>query len=174
MHGGIPNILLIEDSKSYAQGMELLLNQHSKITNVFYASDYEKALDLLKVKVIDVVILDLNFETKQYDGFTIAKKIRQQYSNIKIIVLSQHTRKHYHEKLIKEKLADAYLDKQLGIEETYTALDEVLKGNPYIDSNIASMLEIETWMHVSKREREVIELLIKGITQKEVEYSHQQ
>ena len=59
------NILLIEDSKSYAQGMELLLNQHSKITNVFYASDYEKALDLLKVKVIDVVILDLNFETKQ-------------------------------------------------------------------------------------------------------------
>jgi len=162
------NILLIEDSKSYAQGMELLLNQHSKITNVFYASDYEKALDLLKVKVIDVVILDLNFETKQYDGFTIAKKIRQQYSNIKIIVLSQHTRKHYHEKLIKEKLADAYLDKQLGIEETYTALDEVLKGNPYIDSNIASMLEIETWMHVSKREREVIELLIKGITQKEV------
>jgi len=53
-------------------------------------------------------------------------------------------------------------------DEGASALDEVLKGNPYIDSNIASMLEIETWMHVSKREREVIELLIKGITQKEV------
>lgn len=162
------DILLVEDSKSYAQGMELLLKQHPKIANVFYASDYEKALDILKDEDIDVVILDLNFETKQYDGFTIAKKIRQQYANIKIIVLSQHTRKQYYEKLIKEKLADAYLDKQLGIEETYTALDEVLKGNPYIDSNIASMLEIESWMHVSRREREVIELLTKGITQKEV------
>lgn len=162
------HILLIEDSKSYAQGMELLLQQHPKVSGISYAPDYENALDSLKNQTVDVVILDLNFETKQYDGFTIAKKIRQQYPKIKIIVLSQHTRKLYHEKLIRERLADAYLDKQLGIEETFMALDEVLKGNSYIDRNIANMLEIETWMHLSKREREVVGLLCEGLTQKEV------
>ncbi len=110
----------------------------------------------------------MNFETKHFDGFTIAKKIRQQYPKIKIIVLSQHTRKQYYEKLINDNLADAYLDKQLGVEETYTALETVLKDDQYIDKNIVEMLEIETWMHVSNREREVIELLSEGLTQKEV------
>ncbi|MFV0572192.1 MAG: response regulator [Xanthomarina gelatinilytica] len=162
------DILLIEDSKSYAQGMELLLKQHDKIDNVFYAPDYKTAMDVFKAETIDIVILDLNFETSDFDGFTIAKKIRQQYPGIKIIILSQHTRKQYHQELFDNNLADAYLDKQLGVKETYAALDAVSLGKKYVDNNILEMLEIETWMRVSKREREVIELLSQGLTQKEV------
>lgn len=162
------DILMIEDSKSYAQGMELLLKQNTSVAEVFYASDYSSALDALKERNIDIVILDLNFETEEYDGFIIANKIKQQYPIIKIIVLSQHIRKQHYKRLIEEELVDAYLDKQLGIEETYIALETVLKGHSYVDSNIYNMLEIETWMHLSLREREVVELLCEGITQKEV------
>lgn len=161
------NILLVEDSRSFAQGMELLLRQHSEVAEVFYTAGFEESLEILSYEKIHVVILDLNFETKRYDGFVIAKKIRQQYPAIKIIILSQHTRKGYYNRLFNEGLADAYLDKQLGIEETFAALDAVRKGKQYIDRNITEMLEIETWMHVSKREREVIEVLSQGLTQKE-------
>jgi DNA-binding NarL/FixJ family response regulator len=161
-------ILLVEDSISYAQGMKLLLKQHPNVSVVYHTTDYETTFEILKSNLIEVVILDLNFETKEFDGFKIAKKIKQQYPKIKIMVLSQHTRKQYYERLFDECHVDAYLDKQLGIEETYTALETVIGGGIYIDTNIAQMLEIEQWMHISKREREVLELLVKGFTQKEI------
>lgn len=162
------NILIIEDSLSYAQGMEALLIQQDSVHSVTICLEFNAALEVLKNKPIDVVILDLNFETNTFDGFIIASKIRQQYQSIKIIVLSQHTRKHYYDKLIGEKLADAYLDKQLGIEEVYIALEMVTKGKQYIDKNILAMLEIQQWMLLSKREKEVVELIAKGLTQKEI------
>jgi DNA-binding NarL/FixJ family response regulator len=161
------DILIVEDSKSYAQGMELLLLQHPLVNNVNYASNYEIALETLKKTAIQVVLLDLNFQTNQYDGFVIAKKIRQQYPEIKIIVLTQHTRKHHYKRLIDEKLSDAYLDKQLGIEETFEALDVVLAGQVYVDKNILEMMDINSWMRISKREQEVLDYLVKGKTQKE-------
>ena len=162
------NILIVEDSVSYAQGMELLLKQHPKVKDVEHAADYGTTLKKLKDTPIDVVILDLNFETKEFDGFMIAKKIKQQYPNIKVMVLSQHTRKHYYERLFNECSVDAYLDKQLGVEETYSALEAVVRGEKYIDENIANMLEIEQWMRISKRELEVLEILAKGLAQKEI------
>jgi DNA-binding NarL/FixJ family response regulator len=162
------DILLVEDSISFAQGMELLLLQHSKIKKVLHTMNYEATLDVLKTNNIDIIILDLNFETKQFDGFMIAKKVKQQYPNIKIMVLTQHTRKHHYNRLFNECKVDAYLDKQLGIEETYAAIETVMKGQHYIDRNISEMLDIEQWMQASKREQEVIIQLMKGLTQKEI------
>ncbi|MCL7753108.1 response regulator transcription factor [Polaribacter sp. Z022] len=162
------NILLVEDSISFAQGMELLLLQHPKINKVLHTINYEATLDVLKINSIDIIILDLNFETKQFDGFMIAKKVKQQYPAIKIMILTQHTRKHHYNRLLNECNIDAYLDKQLGIEETYTAIETVMKGQHYIDKNISEMLDIEHWMQASVREQEVIMHLMKGITQKEI------
>jgi DNA-binding NarL/FixJ family response regulator len=162
------NILLVEDSVSFAQGMELLLLQHPKIKKVLHTINYEATLDVLKMNSIDIIILDLNFETKQFDGFMIAKKVKQQYPIIKIMILTQHTRKHHYNRLFNECKVDAYLDKQLGIEETYAAIETVMKGQRYIDKNISEMLEIEQWMQASKREQEVIIQLMKGLTQKEI------
>lgn len=162
------NILLVEDSISYAQGMELLLMQHPNIKKVLQAINFEVTLDTLKANVIDIIILDLNFETKQFDGFMIAKKVKQQYPSIKVMILTQHTRKQHYDRLFNDCKVDAYLDKQLGVEETYTAIETVMKGQKYIDKNISEMLEIEQWMYASKREQDVIKLIAKGITQKEI------
>lgn len=162
------NILLVEDSKSFAQGMELLLKQFSNVGNVLHSIGQKEIFDILEREEINIAILDLNLETKHFDGFSVAKKIRQSYQSVKIIVLSQHTRKQYYNILFKENLADAYLDKQLGVEEIFKAIEAVISGKQYVDRNIIRMLEIETWMHVSKREKEVIQLLRGGLTQKEV------
>lgn len=162
------NILVVEDSISFAQGMELLLLQYPKVKEVFHSISYEATLDCLKTNTIDIIILDLNFETKKYDGFIIAKKVKQLYSNVKIIILTQHTRKEHYNRLFEECKVDAYLDKQLGVEEVYTAIETVCNGQKYIDDNISKMLEIEQWMHMSQREQQVIQLITKGITQKEI------
>ena len=63
-------ILLVEDSVSYAQGMELLLMQHPSVSKVDHTKDYKDTLDFLKDNVVDVIILDLNFETDEFNGET--------------------------------------------------------------------------------------------------------
>jgi len=161
-------ILIVEDSKVFAQGLELLLNQHSLIEQIHLEKDFEGTLDVLKTTPIDLVILDLNLETKAYDGTVISKKIKQLYPAIKILILTENVRIHIYEKLFNECMVDAYLDKQSGIEETFKAINEVLEGRKYVDQSIKEMLEIEGWMKASKREKEIIAELIKGLTQKEI------
>ncbi|WP_452596538.1 response regulator transcription factor [Pontimicrobium sp. MEBiC01747] len=164
----ILNILLVEDSKSYAQGMQLLLAQHPLINTVQHVDSYDATLTWLKEKDVDIIILDLNFETNTFDGFIIAKKVKQLYPKIKIMILTQHTRQIHYNRLFNECNVDAYLDKQLGVEETYEAIGVIMQGGKYVDDNIKQMLEIEKWMQASKREHEVIIELIKGFTQKEI------
>ncbi|GAA3623170.1 response regulator transcription factor [Flavivirga jejuensis] len=161
-------ILIVEDSQIFAQGLELLLEQHPLIGRIETVSNFENTLISLRKTPFDIIILDLNFETNEYDGFIIAKKVKQLYPKIKIMILTQHTRISHYERLFKECKVDAYLDKQLGVEETYSAIDSIMKGGKYVDLNISEMLEIESWMKASKRENDVIQLLIDGLTQKEI------
>ena len=164
-------ILLVEDSVSYAEGMELLLMQHQNIDKVHHVINYQDTLSFLKEPdnpQIDILILDLNFETDKFDGETIARKVRQQYPEMRIIVLTQLVTKYYYDKLFNQCEVNAFLDKQLSVEETYNALEVVMNGGRYIDKNIARMIEIGQFMHITKREQEVLELLTKGNTQKEI------
>ncbi len=164
-------ILLVEDSVSYAEGMELLLIQNENIGKVHHVVNYQDTLNFLKDSTnpfIDIIILDLNFETDEFDGETIAKKVRQQYPEMRIIVLTQLVTKYYYNKLFKQCKVNAFLDKQLSVEETYNALEAVMNGDTYIDKNIARMIEIGQFMHITKREQEVLELLVKGNTQKKI------
>lgn len=161
-------ILIVEDSIIFSQGLELILKHNSKVGKIKIAHDLNNTLHILKTHLIDLIFLDLNFENDDFDGFSIAKKVKQLYPQIKIIVLTQHARIYIHEKLFNECGVDAYLDKQSGAKETFMAIDQVMTGKIYVDPNISKILEIEQWMKLSKREGEVMPLLIKGLTQKEI------
>ena len=163
------DIIIIDDSVIFSQGLLLLLEQYpDKVNTVFIAHNFHQALNTLAEKRINVALLDLNFESEDYNGFVIAKKIKEFYPDIKVIILTQQAKIENYEILFNEIHVDGYLDKQLGIEETLGALDAVMKGEHYVDKNIKAMLEIGKWLDVSKREKEVIKLLSVGLTQKEI------
>jgi DNA-binding NarL/FixJ family response regulator len=163
------NILIIDDSKVFAEGLELLLEQYELIQEIHHKYNLNDSLEFLKNHpVLDIVILDLDFGSSEYDGFSIAEKIKQLYPTIKIIILTEHTRINHYETLFDKYDVDAYLDKRLGVSETHIAIKEVINGNKYIDENIRKMLEITGWMEASKREKEVISLLVKGLVQKQI------
>ena len=162
------DILIVEDHLGFAEGMKLLLAQNPRIKNTYIVGDFQETLNFLRNQFVHIIILDLDFNTKDYDGFIIAKKVRQQYPDIKIMILTQHARKEHHQRLFEECGVNAYLDKKLGIGETYKAIDQVMSDETYIDHSIKEMLEIEGWMTISNREREVINYLKDGLTQKEI------
>lgn len=163
------NILIIDDSIIFSQGLSLLLEQYPcQIHTISIAHNYKKALELLTTNDISVIILDLNFESKDYNGFTIAKKVKTLYPKIKILILTQQAKIDHYEILFHELKVHGYLDKQLGIEETLEAINCVMNDQTYVDHNIKTMLEIGKWLDISKREKEIISLLEIGYTQKEI------
>ena len=163
------NIIIVDDSKLFSQGLAVLLNQYpEKIEQVFLASNYNDALEILSKHYISIMLLDLNFESDYYSGFTIAKKVKELYPKIKIIILTQQAKIDNYEILFNDINVDGYLDKQLGVEETLAALEAVRNNEKYIDSNIKSMLQIGKWLDISNREKQIINLLTNGLTQKEI------
>ena len=163
------NLLIVDDSLIFTQGLSLLLKQYPEtIDQIHIAHNYDNALNILKSNKIDVCVLDLNFESREYTGFTIAKKIKEIYPLVKIIILTQQAKVDYHQILFEDINVDGYLDKQLGIEETLESLQTVMRGEKYIDKNIQNMLDIGKWLDISDREKEIIHLLSAGLTQKEI------
>lgn len=163
------DILIVDDSVIFSQGLVSLLEQYPDYVNsVKVAHDFETALKTLALATINVLILDLNFESEDYNGFIIAKKVKNLYPEIKIIILTQEAKIDNYEVLFNQIDVDGYLDKQLGIEETLGALTAVINNKKYIDKNIKAMLEIGRWLNISPREKDVINLLAIGLTQKEI------
>ncbi|GAA4895740.1 UvrY/SirA/GacA family response regulator transcription factor [Flaviramulus aquimarinus] len=163
------NILIVDDSVIFSQGLASLLEQYPKyVKSIKIAHNYKQAMTVLEHEKVDLLILDLNFESEDYNGFSIAKKVKALYTKVKIIILTQQAKIDNYEILINDIDVDGYLDKQLGIEETLEALECVAKGEKYVDKNIKSMLEIGKWLDISNREKDVIGLLSKGFTQKEI------
>lgn len=162
-------ILIVDDSVIFSQGLVSLLEQYPNyVSSIQVAHNYEQALKVLATATVNTLILDLNFESDDYNGFIIAKKVKNLYPKIKIIILTQEAKIDNYEVLFKEIDVDGYLDKQLGIEETLGALTAIMNNEKYIDKNIKAMLEIGKWLNISRREKDVINLLSQGLTQKEI------
>lgn len=163
------NILIVDDSLIFSQGLALLLEQYpDQVKTIHIAHDFKQTLNILNQEKITILLLDLNFESEDYNGFIIAKKVKELYPSIKIIILTQQAKIDNYEVLFNDINVDGYLDKRLGIEETLEALKCVTNGKKYVDKNIKAMLEIGKWMDISKREKEIINLLVEGDTQKEI------
>jgi DNA-binding NarL/FixJ family response regulator len=163
------DILIVDDSVIFSQGLVSLLDEFPDYVNsIKVAHNYQQALKILATKTVTTLILDLNFESDDYTGFDIARKVKVFHPKVKIIILTQEAKIDNYEVLFNDIKVDGYLDKQLGIEETLGALTAVMRGERYIDKNIKAMLEIGRWLNISNREKDVINLLSKGLTQKEI------
>jgi DNA-binding NarL/FixJ family response regulator len=67
------NILIVEDSLIFIEGLESLLKNKGNIDKIFSAQNIAEALNIIKAVEIDIVILDLNFDTEAFNGFAVAK-----------------------------------------------------------------------------------------------------
>ena len=128
------DILIVDDSVIFSQGLMSLLEQYPDyVKSIKVAYNYQQALTMLSLEKITTLILDLNFESDDYNGFEIAKKVKTFYPDIKIIILSQEAKIDNYEVLFNDIHVDGYLHKQLGIDETLEALSAVMNGKKYID-----------------------------------------
>lgn len=165
-------IIIADDHELFRNGLKELLKKYNDIEVIHTVSDGKEFMDYVKTsKTIDIVLLDITMPNM--DGFEVLGQLKQINSNIKPIVISMHDEGNYIAKCAK-KGAYSYLLKNTDQEELIKVVRIVSEGKKYFSPSIsAKMIDYMSENPInenvlSKKETEVLELISKGNTTKEI------
>ncbi len=169
-------ILVADDHQIIIDGLKLLLSQKEGVEVVAEAHHGEEVVRTVKnLDELDLVILDINMPEK--DGITVAKELKTEFPEVKILIMSTYNQPEFIKNLIATGV-DGYLLKNSGRAELFLAIDTLMRGEPYYSKEITktviksfqkskvfdSPLDIE----VSEREKDVIRLIAEGLNTAEI------
>ena len=117
-------ILVVDDKANIVLSLEFLMIQAGY--DVRTASDGEEALATIEADPPDLILLDVNMPTK--NGFEVCETVRarNEWSHIRIIMLTAHGRDIEREKGLALG-ADDYLTKPFAIREVVSKVQELLE-----------------------------------------------
>lgn len=176
----IIRVALADDHVFVRDGIKSLLENEVNIEVVGEATDGLEALKIVESCKPDLLILDIRMPNMT--GIEVVEKLRSQNNLVKIVMLSMHESEEYVLKSIKAG-ADGYLLKGSSKEEFLKALQTIANGGKYFSGDISSILigqltnsalvqepkQIsEEEQLITKREREILKLLLSGKGNKEI------
>ena len=169
-------IHLIDDHQIVIDGLLAVLKLEEDFEVVGFSLNGDGIHERLTANNADVVIMDINMP--DIDGIDILKDFQKKGIPCKIIVLSSHDEI----KLIKEVLnlgANGYLSKKCAGENIAEAVRKVYNGEQYFCDSIkdkmltsfssnGSASDDEPVKSITKRELEILQLVVKEFTTKEI------
>lgn len=159
------NIVFAEDHKLFRQLLITALKENN-INTIGEAEDGIELLNLLKTKQPDIVLLDL--EMPNMNGSETFTRIRAQYPDLKIIILTTHTEDVLTDNFYA-KGAKAYLTKNVDTEtviETISLVHENKFSRKQKSNKHKN--DAEQQIKFSKRESEMIPLIVEGKSNKQI------
>ncbi|WP_026729891.1 response regulator [Flavobacterium denitrificans] len=159
------NLLIADDHTMFLQGIVSLLEQESEINIVGKAVNGIEALEIIKTKKPDLVILDISMP--EMDGIELSKILKKDFPEVKILVVSTHSNVKIISRLIRIGV-NGYLLKNAEKSELLTAIRTIASGENYYSEEteekyLANHLKIEKQVSVltelSSREKEILVLI---------------
>jgi two-component system nitrate/nitrite response regulator NarL len=163
------NILIVDDHPMVLEGMKALLSNFDYMTVSGTATNAYNAMAMLKVQPVDVVIADINLP--EVSGIELTAKIKKEFPAIKVLAMSTFKERSYISQMIKNG-ASGYLVKSASKEEIEAAILSANEGKLYLSLDINSIdlsPEIAPDVPVvSRREKEVLQLIVDGLTNPQI------
>ena len=167
------NIGILDDHELIRVGVIGVLHDtpHSVTISVACAEDLFAALE--QGTPCDLLLLDILMPGT--NGFEVAKRMRTEYPEIKIIVLSVDTKEYVITRLMKIGI-DGFISKNGPLEEVRLAIESVVEGVPFYGRDLAvlvrdivdAQLNKKSSALLTKRELEIIEACCAGLLGKEI------
>lgn len=157
-------IILLEDHAIVREGVRFLLGQEADMSVIAEFDCPDQLFAALPGLDADILITDLDFE--KFKGVEILQHPSAITSQCRTIVLSMHGEAH----LVKRAMdlgAFGYVTKSRGARELVLAIHQVHNGHFYLTDDIRNQV-VTMSPHITKREREVLMLLIIGETAKAI------
>ncbi len=169
-------IVLVDDHKMFREGLKFAISQMQNMQVVGEASDGKQFLGALSELKPDVVLMDINMP--KMDGVEATTQALQLNADIKIIALSMFSDTEYYQKMVSAGVK-GFLVKETGVEELAKAIQTVHEGNTYFSQQLLQNIIMSISnpvvkssknkvVDLTKREEEVLELICKGYSNKEI------
>ena len=171
------HVLLADDHGIVRRGLRSLLESEPGVQVVGEAADGLQAFHFCEQTRVDVLIVDIGMP--KMNGIEVAARVQKIAHPPKVIILSMHSDESY---ILRALVAGAkaYLLKDAADEDLLPALRAVSSGKPYFSAAITAVLIedyirqlrdrglTDTYHLLTDREREVLQLLAEGRSNKEV------
>jgi len=157
-------IILADDHPLVRYGLHERLAKTDNIDVVDVAENGKELIQKVDALRPDVVLTDISMP--EMGGMEAATWILEHYPDIKILILTMHTNQDYIQRLMDAGVM-GYVSKNVSSAEVISAIRQVYEGEKVIKAEPpevhASVPEVLT-----KRESEVLRLLIMGLTNKSI------
>ena len=174
---GVVRILLADDHTVMRAGLRLLLERHENFEVVGEAADGREAVEIASQQKPDVVVMDVAMP--HLNGVEAARQILSRNPDIAIVMLSMHSDESYVLRSLKAG-ARAYLLKDSAEADLIAAIQAITEGRSFFSPGVRALLK-EDYIHrlqkfgaddtyelLTAREREVLQLVGEGRSNKEV------
>jgi DNA-binding NarL/FixJ family response regulator len=156
----------VDDHPVVRAGLATLLRKEAELKVTGSAHSAEEALEILKSSAVDVMLLDIRMPS--VSGIDLLNLIKNADNPPLVLILSSYE---YEEEIYRAVKAGArgYLSKNASRAEIVGAIETVIGGGKYFSENIAALIaEREERSSLSPREIEILEMVSKGLTNKEI------
>jgi DNA-binding NarL/FixJ family response regulator len=162
-------VLVADDHAVVRAGVRALFAADPELQVVGEAADGAAALEMIRKKAPDVLLADLTMPG--VGGLEAIAKLRKESPGVKVLVLSMHGSA----ELVRSALAagaNGYVVKGSGLEELTAAVHAVSRGERYLDASARQAVAagpVESPIErLTAREREVLTLVAKGATNRDI------
>lgn len=159
-------VMVVDDHPSTRMGLVMLIKSQRGMEVVGEASDGEEAIEVYEDVLPDVVLMDLRMPGM--GGVEATSAILKKFPKARIIVLSTYNLDEDIHMAIQSG-AMSYLLKDMSVEEITETVINVHAGIATLPEQVRGQLAIrEQRQQLTEREREVLESLVKGRSNKEI------
>lgn len=169
-------VLLVDDHPVVRDGLAQLIRGEADLTVCGEAGSAEEALDAVNRLEPDLAIVDISLGG--VNGIELIKNIKAIRPTLVVLVLSMHDESHFAERALRAG-ASGYVMKREARDHIMQAIRTVLLGESYVSEKMTKNI-VHQYLHgganknatpidrLSDRELEVLTLLGKGLSSKEI------
>jgi DNA-binding NarL/FixJ family response regulator len=167
-------IIIADDHEIVRAGAKFTLMPHTDFCVEAEASSFSELMSILGSTACDVLILDLNLGDK--NGIPAIREISDRFPSLLILVVSMFPEDPYALQAVQAGAA-GYLNKKRTSDELLSAVEAILGGKTYLSQEYTETLPYGTPLEknikpsidtLSKREFEVYEMIVSGLSYKEI------
>jgi two-component system, NarL family, response regulator NreC len=172
MEEEVIKVLIAEDLAIVRMGYRLFFENYKNVQIIGEVENGRQALSFLEKQRPHILLLDLKMPQKE--GAEILSEIRERFPFLKVIIISMYKDLRTIKMLIRLG-ARGYLSKNSSEMELLMALKTVKSGTRFFSSDIVDLMfrdqqvnKTESAVMLTKREKEIVELIRKGFTSREI------
>lgn len=169
-------IVIVDDHAIVRYGMNVLLNAADDLSLCGEAATIDEAIQSIQSLKPDAAVIDIVLQEE--NGLDLIRKLRTDGESLPLLVMSMHNESTHAEKALRAG-AQGYIMKEDADEVLVDALRTILDGKLYVSDGIHEKMlrsyidddaseEHDGINSLTDREKEVFELIGKGLTSREI------